>query len=180
MVALRTTRELQFITTTVIDWLDVFTRPTYKRIIVDSLRYCQENKGLQLYAWVLMTNHMHLIGSSADDRTMGDILRDFKKFTSKKIISAIFDNQQESRRDLLLDRCWFRGVNDRKIKEFKLWQDGYYSESICSYNFYRQKLDYIHMNPVRQEIVQRPEDYMYSSAKNYCGCMGLLNVIVQP
>jgi REP element-mobilizing transposase RayT len=139
-----------------------------------------------------MTNHIHIIASagmqiqpnesqSQPNRILiGDIMRDFKKFTSKSIVKAIQDYPQESRREWLLDRCWFRGNNDRKISQFKLWQDGYYSEEITSYDFYKQKLDYIHNNPVRQEIVQRPEESLYSSARDYCGNKGLLEVIVLP
>ena len=179
MAIIGLTRELYFITTTVIDWLDVFTRPAYKHVVVESLRYCQAQKGLEVYAWVLMTNHLHLIaGTSKPDTNIGDIMRDFKKFTSKAIVNAIEENMHESRREWLLDRCWFRGANDKKITNFKFWQDGIHLETISSYDFYRQKLDYIHNNPVKQEIVERPEEYLYSSARDYCGGEGLLEVIV--
>lgn len=181
MATLRTTAELYFITTTVIDWMDVFTRPAYKHIVIDSLRYCQEHKGLQIFAWVLMTNHLHMIVRATKEGVLiGDIMRDFKKHTSKKIVRAIEDNAQESRRDWLMDRCWFRGSNDKKVSDFKFWQDGYYAEVITTYSFYKQKRDYIHNNPVMQEIVERPEDYLYSSARDYCGERGLLDVCVQP
>lgn len=171
------TKELYFTTSTVIDWLDVFTRPVYKHIVVDSLRYCQAQKGLEIYAWLLMTNHLHLIaGVSKPDTTIGDLLRDFKKFTNKIIVKAIQDNDRESRKEWLLDRCWFRGANDSKITNYKLWQEGNHVETIHSYDFFKQKLDYIHNNPVRQEIVERPEEYLYSSARNYCGDNGLINV----
>ena len=164
MATLGLTKELYFTTSTVIDWMDVFTRPAYKRIIVESLKYCQAYKGLEIYAWVLMTNHLHMIVSISQDGTqVGDVLRDFKKFTSKAI-----------------DRCWFRGANDTKITNYKFWQDGSYIENICTYDFYKEKLNYIHMNPVRQEIVEKPEDYVYSSARNYNGQKGMIDVIVQP
>ena len=179
MPAIQFTKELYFITTTVIDWMDVFTRPVYKQIIVESLRYCQQKKGLDIYAWVLMTNHLHaIVGIRKPETTISDILRDFKKFTSKSIAKAVQENDHESRREWLLDRCWFRGANDAKIKDFKFWQDGNHVETISSYEFYRQKLDYIHNNPVRQEIVARAEDYLYSSACDYCGEKGLVDVIV--
>lgn len=179
MPAIKFTKELYFITTTVIDWMDVFTRPVYKQIIVESLRYCQQKKGLDLYAWVLMTNHLHLIaGTRLADIGISDILRDFKKYTSKAVVKAIQENTRESRMEWLLDRCWFRGASDKKIKDFKFWQDGSYVDNVRSYDFYRQKLDYIHNNPVRQEIVARPEDYPYSSARDYCGEKGLVDVIV--
>lgn len=172
------TRELYFITSTVIDWMDVFTRPLYKHILVDSLEYCQANKGLDVYAWVLMTNHLHLIAGVKDGIFVGDVLRDFKKFTSKKIINVIQENQQESREGWLLDRFKFRAANDKKIKEFKFWQEDNHTEPINTYDFFKQKLEYIHQNPVKQEYVVRPEDYLYSSARNYSGLNGLLDVIV--
>ena len=132
------TRELYFITSTVIDWI------------------------------VGIKNGI----------AIGDVLRDFKKFTSKKIINAIQENQQESRKEWLLNRFHFRAANDKKIKEFKFWQEDNHIEQINTYDFFKQKLEYIHLNPVKQEFVVRPEDYFYSSARNYSGLNGLLNVIV--
>lgn len=81
--------ELYFITTTVIDWIDIFTRPKYKHIIIQSLEYCQKNKGLKIYAWVLMSNHLHAIVSTDSEHSVSDIFRDFKKYTSKQIISEL-------------------------------------------------------------------------------------------
>ena len=178
MTAKALTHELYFTTTTVVDWMDVFTRPRYKHIIVESLEYCQANKGLDIYAWVLMTNHLHMIVGTSGAASIGDVLRDFKKFTSKGIVKAIQENEQESRQEWLLNRFRFRAANDKKITNFKFWQDDNYVENIISYDFYKQKLDYIHENPVRQEIVARAEDYLYSSARNYAGMDGLLKVIV--
>ena len=100
------------------------------------------------------------------------------KFTSKGIVKAIQENEQESRQEWMMNRFRFRAANDKKITNFKFWQDDNYVETINSYDFYRQKLDYIHENPVRQEIVARAEDYLYSSARNYAGMDGLLKVIV--
>ena len=96
MPALSLTCELYFTTTTVIDWMYVFTRPLYKHIIVDSLAYCQEHKGLEIYAWVLMTNHLHMIVGTTGDNTVADVLRDFKKFTSKAVVKAMQDHPQEA------------------------------------------------------------------------------------
>ena len=157
------TRVLYFTTSTVIDWVDIFTRPSYKHVIVDSLSYCQSHKGLTIYAWVLMSNHLHMIVDTNDDTTVGDVLRDFKKFTNKKILKALEQDEHESRREWLLDR---------------FWQEGNYVEEIYTMEFLMQKLNYIHQNPVRAEIVARPEDYLYSSALNYAGEKGLLNVEV--
>ena len=173
------TQELYFTTTTVVDWIDVFTRPIYKQIIIDSLTYCQKEKGLDIYAWVLMTNHLHMVVGVQDDKyNISDILRDFKKFTSKKIMACIEENPEESRKVWMLDRFWFVGNNNKKIKNLKFWQDGNNIEQIYSYEFFQQKVNYIHNNPVKQEIVEKPEDYLYSSARNYVDLKGLLEVIV--
>lgn len=173
------TKELYFITTTVVDWIDIFTRPIYKQIILDSLIYCQKEKGLDIYAWVLMSNHLHMVVGVRDDKqTISDILRDFKKYTSKKILASIEENPEESRKVWMVDRFWFVGNNDRKIKNYKFWQDENNIEQIYTYEFFLQKVNYIHNNPVKQEIVERPEDYLYSSARDYAGLKGLLNVII--
>ena len=85
-------------------------------------------------------------------------------------------DEHESRREWLLDRFWFAGANDKRIKNYRFWQEGNYVEEIYTMEFLMQKLNYIHQNPVRAEIVARPKDYLYSSALNYAGEKGLLNV----
>ena len=114
------THELYFTTSTVIDWLDVFTRPIYKHILLESLEYCQANKGLDIYAWVLMTNHLHMIVDTRDTGSLGDVLRDFKKFTSKAIVKAIQENEQESRQEWLMNRFRFRAANDKKVTNHRI------------------------------------------------------------
>ena len=86
---------IYFVTFTVHQWIDVFTRAEYIDILLDSLRFCQKDKGLQIYAWVVMTNHIHLIISSKNGK-LSDTIRDFKKFTAKKIFEAIETNPKES------------------------------------------------------------------------------------
>jgi REP element-mobilizing transposase RayT len=166
---------MYFITLTVIDWVDVFTRPDYKYIIIDSLEYCQKNKGLKIYAWCLMSNHLHLIAGTVNEESLSDILRDFKKFTNKKILEKIKEIP-ESRREWMLNRFEFAGRFDKKIKEYKFWQNGNEAKEIHTNDFLDQKLDYIHNNPVRAEIVYEPQDYKYSSAIDYCDGKGLLSI----
>ncbi len=164
-----------FLTLTVVDWVDVFSRPIYKHLIVDSLEYCQHNKGLKLFAWCLMSNHIHLIAGAYEGFSLSDILRDFKKFTSKEIIETI-KSTNESRRKWMLNRFEFAGKYNSKIKDYKFWQDGNEPKEIHTTHFLMQKLNYVHNNPVVAEIVSNPEDYIYSSASNYCDMPGLLNV----
>jgi putative transposase len=90
-----------FITFGTVYWIDVFSRPVYKDILVDSINYCIKEKGLVVYAWVVMTNHVHMIISSEGNK-LEDILRDLKKFTAKCIIQEIKDNPQESRKEWML------------------------------------------------------------------------------
>ena len=89
---------LYFVSFAVIEWLDVFTRNEYKEILIESLSYCQENKGMEIIAWCIMTNHAHLVFRSVEGRKPELLLGDFKRFTSKKLVKAIKDNPKESRR----------------------------------------------------------------------------------
>jgi REP element-mobilizing transposase RayT len=164
---------IYFLTLTVIDWVDVFTRPEYKYIVIDSLDYCQKNKGLKIYAWCLMSNHLHMIVGTEEENNLSDILRDFKKFTSKEIIDKIKE-LPESRKEWMLNRFEFAGRFNNKIKDYKFWQDGNEAKEIHTNEFLDQKLDYIHNNPVRAEIVFESQDYKYSSAIDYSGGKGLL------
>ena len=111
---------IYFLTLTVVDWVDVFSRPIYKHHLVESLKFCQQKKGLELYAWVLMSNHLHLLASAADGFNLSAILRDFKKFTSKKITESIL-TEPESRRKWMLNQFEFAGRYDPKIVNFRFW-----------------------------------------------------------
>ena len=92
-----------FVTSTVVDWVDVFTRDIYRDILLDSFKFCQKNQGLQLHAWVLMPNHFHLICSFINNAIPGMVLKNIKSFTAMKIIDAIIKNPQESRKNWMLD-----------------------------------------------------------------------------
>lgn len=154
-----------FVTTTAVGWVDVFTRPELKRIVINSLRHCQREKGLRIHAWVLMPSHLHMIISTVGDPLEG-IMRDFKTFTSKEIIMVV-DTVVESRRGWMLEL--FGEVVDhlRRVSHHKVWQDGNHPILLTKPNLTRQKLDYIHNNPVAAEIVDEPEEYKYSSARDY-------------
>ena len=182
---------LYFVTLRVKHWVDVFTRREYKDIIVESLAYCQNNKGLEIFAWVLMSNHLHLIvacgertdyesaraeegrtdyiSARAGENSLEDILRDFKKFTCKSIIKEIEDNPQESRKEWLL-RCF------KTTKGNSFWQDGNYPIELWTNAVIKEKLEYLHGNPVKSGIVNHAEDYLFSSAIDYSGGEGLLSV----
>lgn len=168
-----------FLTLTVIHWLDVFTRSEYKDIIVNSLDYCIANKGLNIYAWVIMSNHVHMVAGCKAPNRMSDFLRDFKKYTSKRIVEAI-EEINESRRDWLLDKFSFEARRSGRATDYKLWMDGNHAVDLDNNAIdMMEKIDYIHENPVRARIVANPEDYIYSSAIDYSGKgKGLVKVIV--
>lgn len=184
-----------FVTITVIDWVDVFTREDYKHIIAESLDFCRKKKGLCIYAWVLMTNHIHLIVShDENNEKLASTIGDFKKFTAKKVLKAIIENPQESRKNWMLKHFEEETIKANKDascsvskshftdglqgceKHYHLWQRGY--DSFCIYNIkmMRQKMDYLHANPVRAGIVDKPWEYRYSSYKNYSGEKGIIEI----
>jgi putative transposase len=156
-----------FVTFTVVGWIDVFSRTLYKDIVVDSLRYAMAQKGLLLHAWVIMTNHAHLIISSESNR-LENIVRDVKKFTSKQIIKAIQENPAESRKEWMLNIFGFTGRNNSSNKDFQFWKQDYHPITLDSGEKLRQRLNYLHENPVRSGLVWEPWHYRYSSAIDYC------------
>ncbi|RYE31586.1 MAG: transposase [Sphingobacteriaceae bacterium] len=168
---------IYYLTITVVGWIDVFTRKELAEVIVDSLIYCQQKKGLLLYAWCLMPSHLHLIVSADEGLLLTDIMRDFKKFTSKAVVAAIKEIT-ESRKEWLLDKFAFAGKVNTKNEDYKFWQDGLHAIELESNLFLEQKLDYLHYNPVAAGMVYEPEHYVWSSAINYTGAQGLIDVLL--
>ncbi|MCP3660784.1 MAG: transposase [Bacteroidetes bacterium] len=163
---IRNKEGIYFITFAVVEWIDVFSRRDYQDIIIDSLKFCQKEKGLIIYAWCLMTNHVHLI-IAAKDSDLSEILRDFKKFTSITIIKAIESNTKESRKNWMLKIFKEAGTKNSKNVNFQFWRQENHPKELYSEKFMNEKLDYIHNNPVETGIVDSPENYLLSSAKNY-------------
>jgi putative transposase len=153
--------EVYFVTFTVHQWVDVFTRKEYIKILLDSLRYCQKHKGLRIFAWVIMTNHCHLIISSKDGK-LSDVIRDLRKFTAKAIVKAIEENEKESRKKWLL---WLL----KKDGQIWFWDEGYHGVQITSKYLFDSKANYIHLNPVRAELVEKEEEYYWSSCADFYG-----------
>ncbi|MES2544556.1 MAG: transposase [Bacteroidota bacterium] len=172
-----TTEDAYFITITTVGWIDVFIRLNQKYNIINALDYCQKSKGLEIYAYCIMTSHIHLLCKGTNEAVLSDIIRDFKKFTSKKIIQTIID-EPESRREWMLDYFQKSCEHLKREQNYKVWQDGYHAEIVESNWFIKQKVNYIHNNPVKDKIVIFPEDYNFSSAKNYAGLENELEVVL--
>lgn len=157
---------LHYITIATVSWVDIFTRRRNKDIIIESLIYCREKKGLELYGYCIMTNHIHLICRAKEGHQLSDILRDFKRHTAKHILQSIQD-ESESRREWVLSLLEEAGCLNRKNKKYQVWRQDNHPVELYSNEVFYQKLEYIHNNPVEEGFVIQPEDYLYSSARNY-------------
>ena len=175
---IRNQAAIHFVTFAVVEWVDVFTRKDYRDIVLGSIQHCQVKKGLLLHCWCIMSNHLHLI-VSAQNQDLSDILRDFKKFTSNQIIKAIEANKGESRREWMMRIFLDQGEKNIRNKNYQFWRQDNQPQELYSSAFIFQKINYIHDNPVEAGIVERPEHYLYSSAKDYYHTKkcGLLDVV---
>lgn len=162
-------------TSTIVGWIDVFSRERYRQIIVDSLRYCQKGKKLHVVAFVIMTNHIHLIAWVEAPFEMSAVMRDFKAHTAREILKSI-ENDIESRKEWLIHVLKFFGNQSANRKTYQFWQDGFHPVQLWSDAVFMQKLNYLHQNPVRAGLVLRAEDWVYSSASNYHNQKGILEV----
>jgi REP element-mobilizing transposase RayT len=166
--------EIHFLTMTVVGWADIFTRQIYRDLLLDSMNYCVAQKGLIVYGYVIMTNHIHCIWQ-AKNGNLSDLIRDFKKYTALNIIKYIESNN-ESRKDWLKLIFEYHAKYNDNNSSNQVWQSGSHPIELSSPKFFRQKLDYIHLNPVRAGWVNKPEDYIYSSASNYLNNSGIMDV----
>ncbi|WP_282161722.1 transposase [Ulvibacterium marinum] len=144
-----------YMTLTVVDWADVFTRKSHKQAIIASLRYCIENKGLNVYAYCLMTNHLHLIANCEEPFQLSDTIRDFKRHSARKILDQIV-KEPESRRENLVSIFKNAADNSSKSKAFKFWKTGNHAIELYTEKFLWYKINYIHNNPVVENFVVKP------------------------
>jgi putative transposase len=169
--------KLYFITFAVVNWIDLFTRKEYKDIMIASWKHCQQYKGLEIYGYCIMSNHIHMIIGTHGDK-LENIMRDMKKYTSDTLRAAIEQHSAESRREWMLWMMKRAGKTNSQNKSFQLWQQDNHPIELFGLKILHQKLDYIHYNAVAAGIVENPEDYLYSSARNYYGLPGLIDVIL--
>ena len=139
-------------------WIDVFVRDMYFYTLVESLDYCRKNKGMEIYAWCIMPSHVHLIFRGKENNP-GDLLRDFKTFTSKKIQGLISENHQESRKEWILWLMERAGLKNSNVKKRQLWQQHNKPIELWSHEVIDQKVDYIHFNPVESGFVTEPHHW---------------------
>ena len=166
---------LHFITFSTVEWVDVFTRINYKEVLIDSFQYCQEHKGLELYSWCIMSNHVHFVGKAKEGFELSGILRDFKRHTSKTILELIKESG-ESRKNWMLKVFKEAGESNSKNTTYQLWRNDNHPIEISTAQVIEQKINYIHENPVEEGYVENAEDYLYSSARNYAEMQGKLKI----
>ncbi len=158
-----------FLTCTVVGWLPVFTRLETVQIVFDSWRFLQDHNRLVLYGYVILENHLHMIASADDpEKEVGD----FKSFTARRIIDVL----EERKASTLLQQLKDHKASHKTDRTYQLWQEGSHPEQIQNDDMMRQKLEYIHLNPVKRGYVDEPIHWRYSSARNYEGKPGLIPV----
>ena len=155
-----------FVSFATVYWIDVFTRQIYFDILEQSIQYCRKEKGMELYCYCFMPSHIHLIFQSSDQDPSG-LLRDFKKYTSKQLVKAIEENHQESRKEWLLWMFERAGKKKGNVSKYQFWQHHNKPIELWSNYVIKQKIDYVHNNPVLAGLAVSPEDWKYSSARNF-------------
>jgi putative transposase len=158
-----------FITAATINWLPLFNNPEIAKTIFESLAFMQKEKRLMLHAYVLMENHLHLV-ASADN--LSKQLANFKSFTARQCI----DYYSAHNNEFILNQLAVTNNDHRTDREYQFWQEGVHPEQIHSQEMLEQKVQYIHYNPVRRGYVDEPENWRYSSARNFAGLAAVLDV----
>ena len=151
-----------YITTVVYGRLPIFTRPSFILPLLDSLNFYRHKQDFKLLGYVVMPDHVHLILWPFGPATVSEIMRDYKKFTSTRITRQAKVEQIEA-----WTSAFGRAGKETGRSHNKVWQDSYWDVNIYSERLLRQKLNYLHRNPVRAGLAEKPEDYVYSSYRNY-------------
>ncbi|WP_317047436.1 transposase [Sinomicrobium soli] len=139
---------LYFVSFAVVEWLDVFTRKQYKNILLDSLSFCQKQKGMEIIAWCIMTNHVHLVFRSVKGQHPALLLGDFKRFTSKAVVKAIQNNPRESRKEFLLEQFKKVAEKSSNVDSHQFWRHDNKPIELWSNKVIQEKVSYVHNNPV--------------------------------
>jgi REP element-mobilizing transposase RayT len=158
-----------FLTCTVVGWLPVFTRPETVQIILDSWQFLRQSGRLQLYGFVILENHLHWIASAKD---LSKEVGDFKSYTARRVIDLL----EERGAATLLRNLRFFKARHKLGQTHQLWQEGSHPQLIQDEDMMRQKLEYMHNNPVKRGFVDEAIHWRYSSARNYAGLGGVVEV----
>ncbi len=166
-----------FITLATVGWVNVFTKKEQKLLMIDSLNDFKKNKGIEIYAYCLMSNHLHMICRAKEGFDLSTIIKDLKKRTSKSIIKEIKEGK-EKRKSWLLEIFSKAFDHLSPIQKYKVWQGSNHAILLYSDEFLFEKLNIIHNDPVDEMVVDKSTDYIFSSARNYADMKGVLDVTV--
>ena len=158
-----------FVTCTILHWIPIFTRRETAQIIFDSLNYLKETDGLKIYAYVILENHLHMVVSSDD---LSATMRKFKRHTSKEILNLL----QRQNVTTILEQLKFYKKEHKTNSKYQLWQEGFQPKLIQSEVMFRDRINYIHHNPIKRGYVDEAVHWRYSSARDYAGLSGLIGV----
>lgn len=153
---------IYYITTVVYDRRPLFTHPPYVLALLDSLNYYRFVYRFKIVGYVIMPDHIHVLVWPQAGPQIAEFMRDFKKYTAVRIVRQAEVEEREG--DL---EAFKQAGNQTGRSANKVWQDGYWDKNVFTDPFLRQKLNYIHRNPLRAGLVVQPEDYPYSSYRNY-------------
>jgi putative transposase len=167
--------ELYFISFAVINWVDLFIRKEYKDIVLESWRFCQGEKGLEIYGWCIMSSHVHMIVGTTG-RPLEKTIGEMKSFTSRSLRKAIENSPVESRKEWIMEMMKHAGLNNNNNNDWQLWQQHNQPIELRNAEIFHQKLQYVHDNPVEAGFVEKEEDYWYSSARDFYGKKGLIEL----
>ena len=159
-----------FVTSSVVNWIPLFSKPELAQIVLDSLDFMNSHKRLLIHAYVLMEDHIHILASSENFPLE---MRKLKSFTAKKIIELL---QVHRRLTYFLDLLKAGKQPFKYDQSFQVWQEGYHPQHIRDMDMYQNTMEYIHMNPVKRGFVDYPEHWRYSSSRDYKGEPGLINI----
>jgi REP element-mobilizing transposase RayT len=159
-----------FVTCTTINWIALFSSKKIVSILIDSLKFLQENKRMEIYAYVILENHIHLIVSS---EKLSKEISNFKSYTARTIIDFL----KEKKAKHILNLLNFFKLKHKQDRDYQVWQEGSHPVCINNEQIMRQKIEYIHHNPVKRGYVDIPEHWRYSSARNYANMKGLLEIV---
>jgi putative transposase len=155
--------DLYFVTLTVVDWINLFDREIYKQIMIENLKHCQDKENLDVFAYVIMSNHLHMVCRRID-KDLNELLGRFKSFTSKQFLKEIQNNPKESRKEWLLQLFSEKASQNKQYSKFHIWQYTNHPTLLYYMDVIQQKMSYIHDNPVRAGYVFESYEYKYSSA----------------
>ena len=174
--AIRDQEQFYFVTFTTVYWLDIFIRPEYRNIFIESVKYCQKEKGLLVGAWCIMTSHIHMALGTTGENKLEHIIRDLKSYTSRHIRKYMENNPQESRREWMLGMMKNAGEQKSNNRDFQLWQQHNHPIELSTNEITLQRIEYIHNNPVKAGFVELAADWIFSSARDYEDQKGLIEI----